>query len=233
MFGDPQADLDAAAVALWQFFQNNAPDTASHLEVLAFQQAYVASGNVLHGTGGVYDGATADAFQTVLDNSPDLAQGVPEAAPQPAAGTAAPDLCPAVQAMTTSLSAHGYKQTDMGIYRTLQRALSAAGLYPYAIDGFPGQHTMGGYKVAATQCNITPATVKVYPWLGPEVPGGGVYDGVNAPSLSEWIPGSGEKKPLAPPVSPSGPNYALWGLGAFLAGVAGYFGYKSYKRRAH
>jgi hypothetical protein len=83
-------------------------------------------------------------------------------------------------AMNDALNAHGYKQSDMGLYQAFQ---SAVGLTP---DGYPGTNTMHELKDVLFSLGVEMANVPIYPWLA-----SGGYDGVNAPLLSDWAPGSG------------------------------------------
>jgi hypothetical protein len=84
-------------------------------------------------------------------------------------------------AMNNALIAHGYKITDQGLYRAFQ---TDAGL---TADGFPGTNTMNELHAVLFANGITMADVPIYPWLS-----SGRYDGVNAPTASQWgISGGG------------------------------------------
>lgn len=83
----------------------------------------------------------------------------------------------AAVAMNNALAAHGYKKSDQGLYGAFQ---SAAGLSP--VDSFPGTNTMNALFLSLAAQNIAPANVKIYPWKS-----SGAYDGVNAPTLAEWL----------------------------------------------
>jgi len=84
----------------------------------------------------------------------------------------------AAVAMNDALNAHGYKESDMGLYENFQKAV---GLNP---DGFPGTKTMQELKDVLFALGDEIANVPVYPWLA-----SGAYDGVNAPLWSDWAPG--------------------------------------------
>src|SRR5262249_46315397 len=106
-------------------------------------------------------------------------------------------------------------------------------------DGYPGTNTMNALKSALSDAGITMAPVTIYPWhAGPG------YDGVNAPSIEEWEPGSAAMTSNADAASAdaSGPSfwaqYGNYVIGtAALAGAAaiGYVLYKEHKKghRSH
>jgi LPXTG-motif cell wall-anchored protein len=98
-------------------------------------------------------------------------------------GDAASD---AATAMNNALLAHGYKQSDMGLYQAFQ---STQGLID---DGYPGTATMTALKdVLFQNGNVEIAPVTVYPWLSQANYGAYPWDGVNAPTMAEWAPGGG------------------------------------------
>ena len=94
--------------------------------------------------------------------------------------------------MNTALSAHGYKKADMPLYMAYQRL---AGL---TADGYPGQKTMQSLTIDLTAAGQSLAPVHVYTWSS-----SGGYDGVNAPTVQEWI---GDPQWQGPP--PLVANYA-------------------------
>jgi hypothetical protein len=109
----------------------------------------------------------------------------PAAAPAPAIAVQVPAAAAAAQtpaqraalAMSAALEANGYRQTDQPVYKAFQRyAMGAANP-----DGFPGTKTMAALYAALDELGQVKPPVKVYPWLS-----SGGYDGVNAPSASEW-----------------------------------------------
>ena len=85
----------------------------------------------------------------------------------------------AAVAMADALHAHGYKRSDMGVYKEFQHSV---GLNP---DGFPGTKTMQELKDVLFSLGDEFPNVPIYPWLS-----SGGYDGVNAPLWSEWAPGA-------------------------------------------
>ncbi len=96
----------------------------------------------------------------------------------------------AAQAMADALKAHGYKMTDMPLYKAFQQA---EGLTP---DSYPGPTTMTYLKDVLFGMGVEMPSVKVYPWSAAN----GKYDGVNAPPMSEWNPGgSGGSGGQSPP----------------------------------
>jgi hypothetical protein len=118
--------------------------------------------------------------------APPVAPSPPAASPAQAAGIA----------MNAALAAHGYKQADQGLYMAYQKAM---GLKP---DGFPGSTTMGHLAQTLAQAGLAMAPVHVYPWHS--MPGTTGYDGVNAPTLAEWMgTPAGAVSPGQPP--PPGP----------------------------
>jgi hypothetical protein len=122
--------------------------------------------------------------------APPVAPAIPAATP----------VHSAALAMNAALAARGYKQADQGLYMGFQRE---AGL---KADGFPGTHTMTALAAALTDAGTAMAPVHVYPWL--TKPGTTGYDGVNAPTLAEWLgtmPGTVTPSPApnAPAPSPS------------------------------
>lgn len=116
---------------------------------------------------------------------------VSPATPPPAHSAYSGAQIAAATAMNSALTAHGYKRGDQGLYMAFQRAM---GLSP--IDGFPGAGTMGTLRAVLGSDGIPVAAVKVYPWRS------GAYDGVNAPTQSEWggTPVPVAAVPVPPPV---------------------------------
>ena len=112
-------------------------------------------------------------------------------------GAATTALQVAAQAMNDALVAHGYCQADQGLYSAFQ---SAAG---FTADGFPGQNTMVALRQTLTSAGLSMANVTVYPWTG-DANGGGqaAYDGINAPTWSEWTSCSGGPSVIPPVVPP-------------------------------
>lgn len=113
----------------------------------------------------------------------------------------------AATAMNDALTAHGYKQTDMGLYKEFQRAMGIAS------DGYPGTGTMGRLAAVLASAGIPMAQVPIYPWHA------GSWDGKNAPTAASWsgasAPSSGGggaappyKGPAEalPPPGPGGPG---------------------------
>lgn len=121
----------------------------------------------------------------------------------------------AAQAMLTALEAHGYKQSDMGLYKAFQ---AAAGL---TADGYPGTKTIEELKNVIFGLGLTFPDLTEYPWLS-----SGGYDGVNAPLWSDWAPGQPEPEttpstPATPakPTSSKGTAIAVAGLAALAVGT--------------
>jgi murein L,D-transpeptidase YcbB/YkuD len=87
----------------------------------------------------------------------------------------------------------------MPLYSAFQRA---AGL---SADGFPGTHTMNALQGALAGIGVPMAPVKIYPWRS--MPGTSGYDGVNAPTLTEWqgAPALAARPAPAVPVIPAAP----------------------------
>jgi hypothetical protein len=138
-------------------------------------------------------------------------------------GLGAPDLATAASAMNDALLAHGYKQSDMPLYKAFQQA---AGL---TADGYPGSNTMMALFDALANIGQLPAPVKLYPWLS-----GPGYDGVNAPTMAEWSPGSSSNTSTTTTVTkvtPSAPrDWTPWIIGGAVAAGTGIVGYAYYKR---
>lgn len=108
--------------------------------------------------------------------------------PTPAASSAYSSAqIAAATAMNSALSAHGYKQADQGLYAAFQRAMGLKA------DGYPGTGTMGKLRDVLASAGVPMASVPVYPWHA------GAYDGVNAPTQSQW---TGAAPAPAPPVAP-------------------------------
>lgn len=95
-------------------------------------------------------------------------------------------------AMNAALSAQGYKKADMPIYMAFQRT---AGL---KMDGYPGTNTMGKLSTVLLSAGVPMAPVRVYPWFAT-----GGYDGINAPTVQEWI---GDPNWSGPPPTVAGAN---------------------------
>ncbi len=135
-----------------------------------------------------------------------------------------PNISAAATAMNDALLAHGYKYSDMSLYRAFQ---TEAGL---PADGFPGAGTMAALGDEMQRQGGLLAPVQIYPWLA-----SGGYDGVNAPLPSEWQP------PAAPTTTPttttttSTPStmspWIIGGAAAVVAGGVGYAVYRARKRR--
>ena len=96
--------------------------------------------------------------------------------------------------MNNALGAHGYKQADQPLYKAFQ---SAAKLSP--VDGYPGLGTMGTLGRVRAAMGVALAPVKQYPWHSK--PGMTGYDGINAPTVAEWL-GQAPPAPPPPPVVP-------------------------------
>lgn len=125
--------------------------------------------------------------------APPVAPSVPAATPVHAAALA----------MNSALVGRGYKQADQGLYMAFQRE---AGL---GADGFPGTHTMGALGAALQDAGVPMAPVHIYPWLSK--PGTTGYDGVNAPTLAEWLgtaPGAVQPSPSPSPAPAPSPSPA-------------------------
>lgn len=139
----------------------------------------------------------------------------------------------AALAMNTALQAHGYNVADEPLYKAYQQA---AGL---TVDGFPGTSTMMAWANDVVAGGGEPADVKVYPWLGPGKPGGGVYDGINAPPASEWLagtPAASSAITVLPTTTITGsaskfPTWAAWTLAILAAGGAAYGVHRAMKKR--
>jgi len=101
----------------------------------------------------------------------------PAVTPASKPSTALTPVQNAAIAMTNALNANGYRQSDQPIYKAFQRY----GMGAATPDGFPGTHTMAALYGTLDQLGLPKPNVKIYPWLA--APG---YDGVNAPTLSEW-----------------------------------------------
>jgi hypothetical protein len=149
--------------------------------------------------------------QTVAATAPPVAtpsgavlqstQAGPAAVIPTSAGPASVVMTPvqkAAVAMNSQLVAHGYKASDMPVYRAFQ---AAAG---QPADGYPGRGTMGALAATLMPMNIPPAPVAVYPWLHT-----GAYDGRNAPTAAEWYAGQVPPGP-APAVAPPPGAQAAW-----------------------
>lgn len=95
-------------------------------------------------------------------------------APAPAVTGGSSAQIAAATAMNTALSVHGYKAADQPLYMAFQRSVGLKA------DGFPGTGTMSKLQSVLASAGIPMANVKVYPWRA------GAYDGVNAPSQTEW-----------------------------------------------
>jgi hypothetical protein len=148
----------------------------------------------------------------------------------------------AAVAMNDALNAHGYKESDMGLYKAFQRAV---GLNP---DGFPGEKTMQELKDVLFALGVEIAPVTVYPWHS--APGSSGYDGVNAPLWSDWsdgappIPSGGATPPTSSTpgtttvttttVTGGAPNnkaiLLVGGAAAAVAGGLGYWYWKKHRR---
>lgn len=144
-------------------------------------------------------------------------------------------------AMNNSLADHGYKLADQYLYKAFQ---TDVGLTP---DGFPGTQTMQELKDVLFAQGIEMANVPIYPWLANCAAGSGdaCYDGINAPLLSDWAPGSTASPPppaLPPPPNPntlpttvvtgsaSKSNAGIVIIGATAAAVASVLGWRYYKK---
>lgn len=154
-------------------------------------------------------------------------------------GDAASD---AATAMNNALLAHGYKQADMGLYQAFQ---SSQGLVD---DGYPGTNTMTALKdVLFQNGSVEIAPVTVYPWLSQANYGQYPWDGINAPTMAEWDPGSsgggGGGTVVTPTVVVPGTvpassstgmsqnaKLALIGAGLLGAGIIGYALYRRNKK---
>jgi hypothetical protein len=144
------------------------------------------------------------------------------------------DIASAATAMNDALMAHGYKQSDMGLYKAFQQS---AGL---TADGFPGSSTMQALSDQLIANGQLLAPVSIYPWLAT-----GQYDGVNAPLLIEWYaPATTPNTPQRLPTlvitgnptqrltgNPT-PNYTAWIIGGVAAAGVGVIGY-AYWRKKH
>ena len=115
----------------------------------------------------------------------------PPPAPPPPNPTPAPNTTPSGQPILTGdpvvdmaamLAWTGYRMVDMPIYASAQKSLGGL-----KSDGYPGRHTMAALSNALGGKNIPMPNVPVYPWYGPP---DGQYDGVNAPTLAEWLRGA-------------------------------------------
>jgi hypothetical protein len=95
-------------------------------------------------------------------------------APAPASSGGSSAQIAAATAMNTALSVHGYKAADQPLYSAFQRSVGLKA------DGYPGTGTMSKLQSVLASAGIPMANVKVYPWRA------GAYDGVNAPSQTEW-----------------------------------------------
>jgi hypothetical protein len=138
-------------------------------------------------------------------------------------GVGAVDVNATATAMNDALLAHGYKQADMGLYKSFQ---SAAGL---TADGFPGSNTMQALFDTLAAAGQLPAPVKIYPWLST-----GQYDGVNAPTLGEWQPAATPTGPQRTPtvvVTGDAPNYGPIIIGAAVVGGLGLIAYAWHKKK--
>jgi peptidoglycan hydrolase-like protein with peptidoglycan-binding domain len=139
------------------------------------------------------DGQKSVAAYRAVDCEP-AAPAVPPVgpAPSPAAPTTDPGLVGSAITMNEALKLRGYKKADMVLYQDFQKR---AGL---RVDGYPGAVTMLKLESVLKPAGQTIAPVKVYPWKA-----GGAYDGVNAPTATEWeggqVPAS---SPIAPPPAP-------------------------------
>lgn len=129
------------------------------------------------------------------------------------------DTQAAATAMNNALAAHGYRESDQGLYVAFQKD---AGL---TTDGFPGTNTMSALQTVLTAMSVVIAPVPIYPWLA-----SGSYDGVNAPLLSQWAPSapSGSSTLVTSNTSVSStslfglPTWAVWVLGAAAAAGLGF-----------
>lgn len=89
-----------------------------------------------------------------------------------------PGYTPLQQAAVTmqqALASHGYVLRDQSIYKAFQ---SAAGKVS---DGYPGTGTMSALVQSLPPGVTLPAALPFYPWSS-----AGGYDGVNAPTLTQW-----------------------------------------------
>jgi len=102
----------------------------------------------------------------------------------------------AATAMNDALAAHGYKQTDMGLYKEFQRAMGIAS------DGYPGTGTMGRLAAVLASAGIPMAQVPIYPWHA------GSWDGKNAPTAASWSGASAPVKFTPAPSSAPAPAAA-------------------------
>lgn len=100
---------------------------------------------------------------------------IPTAPPVMPPATPNQALIDKANVMNEALKIRGYKKSDMHIYQDFQRA---AGLLA---DGYPGTVTMLKLETVLKSAGYGMAPVRVYPWKA-----GAPYDGVNAPTTSEW-----------------------------------------------
>lgn len=117
------------------------------------------------------------AFETPVGHAVGALKYVGEARTQALLGAAVSEE-DAATAMLAALVAHGYKQSDMGLYKAFQ---AAAGL---TADGYPGTNTIEELKNVIFGMGESFPDITEYPWLS-----SGGYDGVNAPLWSDWAPG--------------------------------------------
>jgi hypothetical protein len=115
----------------------------------------------------------------------------------------------AAQAMLDALVAHGYKQSDMGLYKAFQ---TAAGL---TADGYPGTATIEELKNVIFGMGLAFPDLTEYPWLA-----SGSYDGVNAPMWSTWAPGQPEPGSTTPTTPAATTASATGGSGTAVAVAA-------------
>src|SRR5208337_3057657 len=104
-------------------------------------------------------------------NVPAVGNSVPGSVTVPAATNAA-------TIMNTALASHGYKKSDMNLYKAFQ---SSVGL---KADGLPGPNTMSALQTALGALTVTMAPVHIYPFSA--------IDGVSGPTSAEW---NGSPKP--------------------------------------
>ncbi len=111
----------------------------------------------------------------------------------------------AAAAMNDALAAHGYKQTDMGLYKEFQRSMGIAA------DGYPGTGTMGRLAAVLASQGIPMAQVPIYPWHA------GAWDGKNAPTAASW---SGASAPVQFTPAPSAAPVPVAAAAAAAAAAA-------------